>query len=129
MCPATMQGSDVTGIIQIIGFALVKIGSAVIDKLPMLFAVGVAIGLSKDQHGAAGLAGLVAFLTVTTVLNSGVVATMMGAEEAPRLTTRLSVSFPVSQRPFVTTSSAARSCPPRLLSSQESAVCPSLHPS
>ena len=47
MCPATMQGGDVTGIIQIIGFALVKIGSAVIDKLPMLFAVGVAIGLSK----------------------------------------------------------------------------------
>ena len=39
MCPATMQGGDVTGIIQIIGFALVKIGSAVIDKLPMLFAV------------------------------------------------------------------------------------------
>ena len=37
MCPATMQGGDVTGIIQIIGFALVKIGSAVIDKLPMLF--------------------------------------------------------------------------------------------
>lgn len=34
MCPATMQGGDVTGIIQIIGFALVKIGSAVIDKLP-----------------------------------------------------------------------------------------------
>ena len=60
MCPATMQGGDVTGIVQIIGFALVKIGSAVIDKLPMLFAVGVAIGLSKDQHGAAGLAGLVA---------------------------------------------------------------------
>ena len=39
MCPATMQGGDVTGIVQIIGFALVKIGSAVIDKLPMLFAV------------------------------------------------------------------------------------------
>ena len=47
MCPATMQGGDVTGIIQIIGFALVKIGSAVIDKLPMLFAVGVAIGPAR----------------------------------------------------------------------------------
>ena len=125
MCPATMQGGDVTGIVQIIGFALVKIGSAVIDKLPMLFAVGVAIGLSKDQHGAAGLAGLVAFLTVTTVLNSGVVATMMNVEEAPLAF--LSVSFPVSQRPFVTTGSAAHSCQPHLLSSQESAVCPSLH--
>lgn len=93
MCPATMQGGDVTGIIQIIGFALVKIGSAVIDKLPMLFAVGVAIGLSKDQHGAAGLAGLVAFLTVTTVLNSGVVATMMGAEEAPLAFSKIDNAF------------------------------------
>ena len=93
MCPATMQGGDVTGIVQIIGFALVKIGSAVIDKLPMLFAVGVAIGLSKDQHGAAGLAGLVAFLTVTTVLNSGVVATMMGAEEAPLAFSKIDNAF------------------------------------
>ena len=93
MCPATMQGGDVTGIIQIIGFALVKIGSAVIDKLPMLFAVGVAIGLSKDQHGAAGLAGLVAFLTVTTVLNSGVVATMMNVEEAPLAFSKIDNAF------------------------------------
>lgn len=75
MCPATMQGGDVTGIVQIIGFALVKIGSAVIDKLPMLFAVGVAIGLSKDQHGAAGLAGPDGLLSsasnkCSTVINS-----------------------------------------------------------
>lgn len=83
LCPSTMQGGDVTGIIQQIGFALVKIGAAVIDQLPMLFAVGVAIGLSKDQHGAAGLAGLVAFLTVTTVLDGANVAAMMGLEEAP----------------------------------------------
>lgn len=28
MCPATMQGGDVTGIVQIIGFFLVKAGGA-----------------------------------------------------------------------------------------------------
>ena len=33
LCPSTMQGGDVTGIIQQIGFALVKIGAAVIDQL------------------------------------------------------------------------------------------------
>ena len=93
LCPSTMQGGDVTGFIQIVGFALVKIGSAVIDKLPMLFAVGVAIGLSNDQHGAAGLAGLVAFLTVTTVLASGVVATMMGMEEAPLAFSKIDNAF------------------------------------
>ncbi|MCB7319778.1 N-acetylglucosamine-specific PTS transporter subunit IIBC [Lacrimispora sp. 210928-DFI.3.58] len=93
LCPSTMQGGDVTGFVQIVGFALVKIGAAVIDYLPMLFAVGVAIGLSKDQHGAAGLAGLVAFLTVTTVLNSSVVATIMGAEEAPLAFSKINNAF------------------------------------
>ena len=73
LAPETMQGGDITGIVGFIGLFLVKTGGAVIDNLPLLFAVGVAIGLSDDQHGAAGLAGLVAFLTVTTLLSDGVV--------------------------------------------------------
>ncbi len=92
LCPATMQGGDVSGLIQIIGFALVKIGLAVIDYLPMLFAVGVAIGLSEDQHGAAGLAGLVAFLTATTVLSADAVAVISGAE-APLAFSKINNAF------------------------------------
>lgn len=36
-------------------------GDAILSNLGILFAVGVAIGMSKEQDGAAGLSGLVAF--------------------------------------------------------------------
>ncbi|WP_221566792.1 N-acetylglucosamine-specific PTS transporter subunit IIBC [Alkalihalobacillus sp. TS-13] len=40
-------------------------GNAIFAHLPLLFAIGVAIGLSKDSNGAAGLAGAVAFFVLT----------------------------------------------------------------
>jgi len=40
-------------------------GSAVFDNLGLLFALGIAIGLAKDNNGAAGLAGAVCFLVAT----------------------------------------------------------------
>ncbi|QZY56432.1 N-acetylglucosamine-specific PTS transporter subunit IIBC [Crassaminicella profunda] len=42
-------------------------GSAVFDHLPILFAIGVAIGIAKDNHGAAGLAGAIGYFTATAV--------------------------------------------------------------
>lgn len=39
MCPSTMQGGDVTGIVQQIGFFLVKAGGALIDHMALLFAI------------------------------------------------------------------------------------------
>ena len=54
-----MQGGDITGAAQIIGFFLVKAGGALIDNMSWLFAVGVAVGLATDNDGTAGLAGLV----------------------------------------------------------------------
>ena len=47
---------------------LIKAGASIIDNLPLIFAVGIAYGLSKDKDGAASLSGLIAFLLVTTVL-------------------------------------------------------------
>ena len=80
MCPATMQGGEVNGIIQIIGFFLVKAGGALIDNMSWLFAVGVAVGLADDKDGTAGLAGLVSWLMITKLLDPTVVATITGAE-------------------------------------------------
>jgi len=40
-------------------------GDAVFSNLGMLFAVGVAVGLARENHGAAGLAALVCFLVTT----------------------------------------------------------------
>ena len=42
-------------------------GGALFDNLPLLFAIGVAIGLSDDQNGTSGLAGAIAYLTLTSV--------------------------------------------------------------
>lgn len=41
-------------------------GQAIFDNLPMLFALGVSVGISRDGNGAAGLAGAVAYFTLTT---------------------------------------------------------------
>ena len=57
---------------------LIKAGGAIIDNMPILFAVGVAFGISRDKNGAAALAGLVAFEVVTTILSVGAVAQLTG---------------------------------------------------
>ena len=53
---------------------LIKAGASIIDSMPILFAVGVAYGMSKDKDGAAALAGLVGFLVVTTLLSPAAIA-------------------------------------------------------
>ena len=76
LCPATMQGGDVSGALQIIGFFLVKAGGALIDNMSWLFAVGVAVGMAKDNDGTAGLSGLVSWLMMTKLLQPAVVGTL-----------------------------------------------------
>ncbi|WP_052879316.1 N-acetylglucosamine-specific PTS transporter subunit IIBC [Vibrio coralliirubri] len=48
---------------------LIKSGGAIIDNMAVLFAVGVAFGLSKDKEGSAALSGFVMWLVVTTLLS------------------------------------------------------------
>jgi N-acetylglucosamine PTS system EIICBA or EIICB component len=40
-------------------------GNAIFSNLGLLFAIGVAVGLARENHGAAGLAGVVCFLVMT----------------------------------------------------------------
>ncbi|WP_297300566.1 N-acetylglucosamine-specific PTS transporter subunit IIBC [uncultured Brachyspira sp.] len=63
----------------------IKAGGSIIDNMPILFAIGVAFGMSKDRNGAAALAGLVAFLVVTTLLAPATVAMIQSkaVEEVP----------------------------------------------
>lgn len=56
-------------------------GAAVINNLPILFAIGIAVGLAKDNNGSAGLAGAVAYFVLTMgtaaindTINMGVLA-------------------------------------------------------
>ena len=53
---------------------MIKAGASIIDNMPILFAIRVAYGMSKDKDGAAALAGLVGFLVVTTLLSPGAIA-------------------------------------------------------
>ena len=47
---------------------LMNAGLAILNHLALLFAVGLALGMSKDKDGSAALAGLVAYLVPQTVL-------------------------------------------------------------
>src|SRR5258708_34716519 len=40
-------------------------GEAIFSNLGVLFAVGIAVGLARENHGAAGVAGLVACVLAT----------------------------------------------------------------
>ncbi|MFE4813048.1 N-acetylglucosamine-specific PTS transporter subunit IIBC [Peribacillus simplex] len=59
---------------------LIKAGSSIIDNMAILFAVGVALGMSKGKDGAAALSGLVAYLVVTTLLSTDSVAMLQGID-------------------------------------------------
>ncbi|GAA1487546.1 N-acetylglucosamine-specific PTS transporter subunit IIBC [Brachybacterium sacelli] len=56
-------------------------GGALLDNLPLLFAIGVSIGMATKPDGTSALAGLVSWLTVTTLLNPENVALFQGIEE------------------------------------------------
>jgi PTS system N-acetylglucosamine-specific IIC component len=45
--------------------AIAAAGEAIFSNLGLLFAIGVAVGLAKENHGAAGLAAVVGYLVAT----------------------------------------------------------------
>jgi len=49
--------------------AISAAGGAIFTNLALIFAIGVAIGLAKDNHGSAALAGATAFLVLNATLN------------------------------------------------------------
>lgn len=60
--------------INVIAAFLVKAGGALIDNMGILFAIGVAVGMSVDNDGTAALAGLVSLLMVQSLLSPGAVS-------------------------------------------------------
>ena len=74
LAPAVMGAAGATeGFAYVLGFFLIKAGAALIDNMAILFAIGTAVGLAKENNGTAGLAGLVSWLMITTLLNPGTV--------------------------------------------------------
>lgn len=85
LAPGAMgvPGAAVEGFAYTLGLFCIKAGGAIIDNMAWLFAIGVAVGMSDDNDGTAGLAGLVSFLIITNVLSSGTVAALTGADADP----------------------------------------------
>ena len=96
LCPATMQGGDVSGVLPVIGMYLVKAGGALLDNIPLLFAVGVGVGLADDRDGMAGLDALVAWLMITTLLKTDNVVKLI-----PSLTENGRMAFDKIGNPFI----------------------------
>ena len=53
-------------------------GGALLDNMPLLFAVGIAIGMANKTDGTSALAGLVSWLTITTLLAPGTMMNLLG---------------------------------------------------
>lgn len=49
---------------------MAQAGAAIFDNLALIFAIGVAIGLSVDGSGAAGLAGAIGYLVMKNTTNA-----------------------------------------------------------
>ena len=64
---------------NVIAAFLLKGGGCLIDQMPILFASGVAVGMSDDNDGTAGLAALASWLMMTNLLSVGTVTTLMPA--------------------------------------------------
>ena len=98
LCPATMQGGNITGITNMIGFFLVKAGGALIDNMALLFVIGVGVGMANDHDGTAGLAAFASWLMITNLLATSTVTTLMPAigEDAANL-----LAFDKIANPFI----------------------------
>lgn len=64
---------------NIVAAFLLKAGGALVDNMAILFAIGVGVGMTVDNDGTGGLAGLVSWLTITTLLSQANVQMYLGA--------------------------------------------------
>ncbi len=55
-------------------------GGALLDNMGMLFAIGLAFGLSKDKHGSAALTGLVGWLIIQNLLAPATISGLTGID-------------------------------------------------
>lgn len=80
---------------SVVSAFLIKAASAIIDQIPILFAIGVSVGMAKDHDGTSALSGLVSFLMITTLLSTGAVAMYRGvdASEVPAAFGKISNAF------------------------------------
>ncbi|PWH07218.1 PTS sucrose transporter subunit IIBC [Brachybacterium endophyticum] len=88
----TVTGDDS----NVAGVFLTTAGNALLENLALLFAIGVSIGMATKSDGTSALAGLVSWLTVTTILSPEKVALFKGIDVS-----RVNPAFEQSENVFV----------------------------
>ena len=108
LAPAVMgvPGAATSGAAYVSGFFLIKAGSALIDNMALLFAIGVGVGLSEDSDGTGAVAALVSWLMMTTLLSTGVVSTIAKgmfewSADGALVDTAAKVAFDKIANPFI----------------------------
>ena len=81
---------------NIIAAFCIKAAAAIIDQIPLLFALGVAIGMADEQDGTSALAGLVSWLMITNLLSPNAVAMYQGVD-----VTKIPAAFGKIQNAFI----------------------------
>lgn len=63
---------------NLIAAFLIESGTAIIDNLPLLFAVGIAIGMIQEKDMTVAICAVVCYLVITTLLSPEAVALFRG---------------------------------------------------
>ena len=84
LAPTTMQGGEADqSFALLLGTFFVQAGGAIINNMSVLFAIGVAVGMAKEQEGTPALAGIVAWFVVQTLLGPGFVGVLTVGDVDP----------------------------------------------
>lgn len=72
--------SSAAGGSNVVSAFLGAAGGALLDNMAILFAIGISIGMANKTDGTSALAGLVSWLTITTLLAPGTIQNLFGLE-------------------------------------------------
>lgn len=75
--PLANNSADINQIQIFIGKVLSTPGGVVFDNLAIIFAIGVAFGLAKDNRGEAALVGAIVWFGMTALLKEGLLASVI----------------------------------------------------
>ena len=100
--PTTLEAFNLNGVIYEGGLfytildIMSKTGSIVFDNLPLLFAMGVAIGMAKKEKAVAALSGAVSYLIMNASIST-LIASRGGIEAMPANTTTTTLGITTLQ--------------------------------
>ncbi len=77
LCPQMIQGGEITGFQGLCGGLLIKAGSAIIEHMALLFAIGVGVGMSEHNDGIGGIAAIISWFIITTMLSAETVTQLI----------------------------------------------------